>query len=99
MSLEQFSAVLAGYNDKRVDDQIVAVMSGYYSGYYSNSKRAKKPNEIINKLTAQHKRETSTRYKKRKRKHTYDDVGAGIQEFQRREAAFKLRQLEVNNDG
>lgn len=51
MSLACFLACVAGYNDHMFDLQLIAVHSGYWSGYYS-SRKPKPLKSIINKLIA-----------------------------------------------
>lgn len=47
MSLAIFKACVAGYEDRLFDLQVVSVYSGYWSGYYSNSRKPKKLDRII----------------------------------------------------
>lgn len=41
MSLDVFRAVVAGYADRLIDEQILAVQTGYWTSYYSNTKHPK----------------------------------------------------------
>ena len=50
LNLGQVQAVIDGYSDRVLDHTCIAVWSGYYSAYYSGSKHAKKPSEIIAKM-------------------------------------------------
>lgn len=59
MSLDVFGAVVRGYADRLHDQQILAVQSGYWSGYWSNSKHPKSLNQIVDMLTRRSDKETS----------------------------------------
>lgn len=80
MNLATFSACLAGYQDRLEDMQILAVISGFWSGYYTNSKRPKPLKSIINKIAG------SRKHKKAAHVDTVD-----VEEFKRKEAEFKRR--------
>ena len=50
MSLDMFKAVVKGYSDHIFDLQLVSVHQGYWSGYYSRSKKPKNLDTILKKL-------------------------------------------------
>lgn len=50
MSLGVLKAVVKGYSDHIFDLQLVAVHQGYWSGYYSRSKKPKNLDTILKKL-------------------------------------------------
>lgn len=78
LSLEQVRAVVAGYSDRLVDAEIAAVMTGYYSAYYTNTKRPKKPQKLIEAIMRAHRKKDSS-------KRTPAEA-PDIEEFMRREA-------------
>jgi hypothetical protein len=45
-----FKAVVQGYSDHIFDLQLVAVHQGYWSGYYSRSKKPKSLESILKKM-------------------------------------------------
>lgn len=59
MNFEVFGAVVQGYNDRVKDQEILAILSGYWSGYWSNSKHPKSPQKVIDMVT--NERETSNK--------------------------------------
>lgn len=50
MSLPVFRSCVAGYSDRLFDLQLLAVHGGFWSGYYSNSKKPKPLGTILKKL-------------------------------------------------
>ena len=54
MSLDMLQAVVQGYGDAILDQQIVAVQSGYWSAYYSNAKHPKSVNKIAEDMLRRH---------------------------------------------
>lgn len=64
LSLEQVNAVVAGYSDRLIDAEISSVMTGYYTGHYTNSKHPKKPLIFIKKIYENHKKADKKRRKK-----------------------------------
>lgn len=50
MSLDVLKAVVKGYSDHIFDLQLVAVHQGYWSGYYSRSKKPKNLDTVLKKL-------------------------------------------------
>ena len=55
MNFEIFGTVVQGYNDRVKDQKILAVLSGYWSGYWSNSKHPKSLQKVIEIVTSEHK--------------------------------------------
>lgn len=54
MSLDVLQAVILGYSDALLDQQIIAIQSGYWSAYYSGSKHPKPVNKIAEDLVSKH---------------------------------------------
>jgi len=54
MPLWMFEACLGGYQEHTTDILCMTVFAGYYSGYYSNTKRPKPPSEVIRKILKTH---------------------------------------------
>lgn len=50
MSLDTFNAVREGYADRLFDLQLLSIQSGFWSGYYGNSKHPKPLNNIMNTM-------------------------------------------------
>lgn len=65
MSLDVFNAVVKGYADHLFDLQLISVEAGYWSGYFSNSKRPKPLESIMNKMIA-------SRFKSQKQTHAQE---------------------------
>lgn len=80
MNLAIFRSCVAGYSDRLVDAQSLAVIAGFWSGYYSNARRPKPLKTILEKMQRSVGRTKST--------HASD---VDVEEFKRREAAFKKR--------
>lgn len=80
MSLDTLNACIEGYQDRLFDNQLLAVHSGFWSGYYTNSKRPKQLSTILDSLL---------RAKNKKFKKHSDEVD--VDEFLRREAEFQSR--------
>lgn len=57
MSLDVFQAYVNGYTDHMFDLQLLTVHSGFWAGYYSNSKHPKSVKSIMTTLQA--KRDSS----------------------------------------
>lgn len=55
ISLEVFQAYVDGYTDHMFDEQLMTVHTGFWAGYYANSKHPKSVKSIITSL--QNKRE------------------------------------------
>ena len=63
MTLWQYNACLEGYYDHIVDLRTVAVEQGYYSAYYSNTKRPKPVNTVIENMRKQSKKQSTDKQK------------------------------------
>ena len=48
-------AVLLGYGDALLDQQIIAVQTGYWSAYYSGAKHPKPFNTIADEMVRKHR--------------------------------------------
>jgi hypothetical protein len=46
----QFNACIQGYGDRRNDDTVLAVYSGYWSAYYNNAKRPKPVQDVVQQI-------------------------------------------------
>lgn len=66
MSLDVFKAVIKGYSDHIFDLQLVAVHQGYWSGYYSRSKKPKNLETILKKLFKAKEKGENKPYKQKK---------------------------------
>lgn len=69
---------MRGYSRRYNDEMSVAVITGYYCGYYTNAKRAKSPKDILKEL-----------YSKTKKKQTGEDMSVAVGQFLQREQKFK----------
>lgn len=56
MSLDVFQAVVAGYGDALLDQQILAVQSGYWSAYYTGVKHPKPVSKVVEELINKHQK-------------------------------------------
>ena len=56
MSLDVFQAVVAGYGDALLDQQILAVQSGYWSAYYAGVKHPKPVSKVVEELINKHQK-------------------------------------------
>lgn len=54
MSLDMVQAVISGYSDRILDQQILAVQSGYWSAYYMGSKHPKPVFTIVEDMVKRH---------------------------------------------
>lgn len=61
LNLGQVQAVISGYSDRIMDWNSLAVWCGYYAAYYSNSKHAKKPTDIIQRNWNEYSKGDSSR--------------------------------------
>ena len=85
LNFDTFNAVVEGYTDRVFDQQLITVQTGYWSGYYSNSKHPKSADSIMMKMIDS------------RRKSSKSNVSEiDVEEFLRREEAFnaRLSQLE-----
>ena len=57
MSFDVVQAYIRGYSDRLLDQQILAVTAGYWSGYYSNAKHPTKVSKVIAQLYKGHKKD------------------------------------------
>ena len=80
MSLDTLNACIEGYQDRLFDNQLLAVHNGFWSGYYTNSKRPKQLSTILDSLL---------KAKNKKFKKHSDEVD--VDEFLRREAEFQKK--------
>lgn len=55
MSLDMVQAVIKGYGDRILDNQIIALQSGYWSAYYSGVKHPKPVHKIAEDMVRRHK--------------------------------------------
>ena len=84
MSLPQFKAVMQGYEDHLFDLKCLTVYAGYWAGYYSNAKRPKPINVILQELFRSHKK-----VQKKSTASVRPDVD--VEAFLRQEAEFNRR--------
>lgn len=57
LSLDVLQAYIRGYGDRILDQQILAVQSGYWSAYYANVKHPKQVGRIAEDMVRRHKLE------------------------------------------
>lgn len=57
MSLDMVQAVIYGYGDRMLDNQIIALQSGYWSAYYSGAKHPKPVHKIAEDMVRRHKQQ------------------------------------------
>lgn len=46
----QFNACIQGYGDRRNDDTVLSVYTGYWSAYYSNAKKPKSVQSVVQQI-------------------------------------------------
>lgn len=80
-----FKAFVAGYEDYIFDLQVVATYCGYWSGYYS---RTKKPKTLKNVLESMFKRRSRGEHYSKSKSNAPD---VDVEEFLAREQRFKAR--------
>lgn len=56
MSLDAFMAVVQGYTDRLLDQQILAVQTGYWAAYYTGSKHPKSVQQLAEDMVRKHQR-------------------------------------------
>lgn len=85
MSLEVFQTYVAGFTDHLLDQQIIAVQTGYWTAYYVRSKRPKPLKTIVAGLrkAAEQPRISSTG--------SVAKPEVDVDAFLEREAAFQAR--------
>lgn len=54
MSLDVVQAVVRGYGDRILDQQIIAVQTGYWSAYYAGAKHPKPVHKIAEDMMRKH---------------------------------------------
>lgn len=84
MSLDVVQAVIRGYGDALLDQQIIAVQSGYWSAYYSGSKHPKPVHQITEDMVRRHTKQDAKTVSTPK-----PDVD--VEAFLEMEAQFKAR--------
>ena len=87
-SLEEFQAYVEGYSERLIDQQRIAVFTGFWAGYYNNTNHAKPVGTVMASLGK----------KKKKAEHVND---INVENFKRTEAAFlkALEESEVDSNG
>ena len=56
MSLDAFIAVVQGYSDRLLDQQILAAQTGYWASYYIGSKHPKSVKTLTEEMMRKHQR-------------------------------------------
>ena len=84
MSLDEFTAVVAGYNERLYDQQEISVHTGYWAGYYSGANRKKPVKTIIEKME-------KARYKSTGVRAPDVDVDAFLEKERRFQEAYRKR--------
>lgn len=84
MSLDMVQAVIQGYGDRMLDNQIIALQSGYWSAYYAGARHPKPVHKIAEDMVARHQKQDA---KKMSTPKPDVDVAA----FMEMEAQFKAR--------
>lgn len=83
MTLPMLKSIVKGYTDHQFDLQYLAILSGYYSGYYMGAKHPKSPMFLFRKML-------DAKQIKDKPKHTQEvDMDAAIFKFQEREERLR----------
>lgn len=93
MNLACFQACVTGYSDRLFDYQLLAVHSGYWSGYYTGAKKPKSLSSILRKLWQEHIK-ANKRLNKNRTRATEVDVEA----FKRTEQRFKERLAQQRSE-
>ena len=84
MSLDMVQAVINGYGDRMLDNQIIALQAGYWSAYYSGARHPKPVHKIAEDMVNRHKQQGAKRMSTPK-----PDVD--VDAFLEMEAQFKAR--------
>lgn len=84
MSLDMVQAVINGYGDRMLDNQIIALQSGYWSAYYSGAKHPKPLHKIAEDMVNRHQKQDAKKLSAPK-----PDVD--VDAFMAMEAQFKAR--------
>lgn len=83
-----FQAYIEGYEDHLFDLKCIAVYTGYWAGYYGNSKRPKPLSKVLELLFGEHRKSKQKNQKPKER------PGVDVEEFLRKEErlrAYKQR--------
>ena len=83
MSLEVFNAYVAGYSDRLLDQQILAMQTGHWAAYFVGSKHPKSPKNLAEIMCKQH----TSRDAKRSTTHV-DRPEVDVDTYLEREARF-----------
>lgn len=86
------TAYIQGYSDRMVDQQILAVQSGYWSAYYTNSKHPKAMSSIAEKIVRNHEQSMSKAINKPK-------ADVDVEAFLAQEALFQAKLSESRKVG
>ena len=86
MSLDVFNAYVAGYSDRLLDQQILAMQTGHWAAYFVGSKHPKSTKELAEKMCLEHRKQDAKRSKTKAAKPEVD-----VATFLEREAAFRAR--------
>ena len=86
MSLDVYTAYTKGYADRLLDQQILAMQTGYWAAYYVGSKHPKSPKELAKTLHQSHLKQGA---KKKSPSAPRPDVD--VEGFLEREARFKAK--------
>lgn len=86
MSFPQLQAYIAGYQDHLFDLKCLAVIEGYWAGYYSSAKKPKPVVTVLNELLQGHKKS-----KKRLSATTVEKPEVDVDAFLKRERLFNER--------
>lgn len=77
-------AVIKGYEDRILDNQIIAVQAGYWSAYYMGSKHPKPTHKIAEDMLNKHNQKDASKISRPKPE-------VDVNSFLEREAQFKAR--------
>ena len=84
MSLDMVQAVIHGYGDRMLDNQIIAIQAGYWSAYYSDVKHPKPVHKIAEDMVKRHKQQDA-------KKMSAPKPDVDVDAFLEMEAQFKAR--------
>lgn len=87
MSLDMVRACIAGYSDRLLDEQLVALQTGYWAGYYNNAKHPKSVKSFTEAMLRTHNQQDATKTSAPK-----PDVD--VEAFLAKEAKFKARLVQ-----
>lgn len=80
-----------GYNQRLLDEHVVSIHTGYWSGYYANAKRPKSPTVMAQKLRRASEKAQS------------NELGAkpevDVDAFQAKEKRLQAYRKKVSKDG